>query len=62
LFEYLLVIRRLHRRCNNGYENKQWQKEFIDDINKLFNDYDDIGLIEPGILGFPDNWVNFLLF
>ncbi|MCL1788754.1 MAG: Abi family protein [Oscillospiraceae bacterium] len=55
LFDYLLIIRILHRR---GNEHEQWGKIFVRDMEKLFGDYEDI--VNPADLGFPEDWVNFL--
>ncbi|MCL1904070.1 MAG: Abi family protein [Oscillospiraceae bacterium] len=56
LFDYLIAIRIVHRRGNH---QKEWGKAFVGDMIKLFDDYADI--VNPADLGFPEDWVNFLL-
>ncbi|MCL2071223.1 MAG: Abi family protein [Oscillospiraceae bacterium] len=56
LFDYLLIIKMLHRR---GNEQEDWGKSFVSDIGKLFDEYSDIA--HPTVLGFPEDWVNFFV-
>ena len=51
LFDHMLAVKFLHRRNDN------WERSFIDVMEKLFRDYDDI--VSPQVLGFPEDWAEF---
>ena len=53
LFDYLLVIRMLHK------SGDEWSKYFTAELEALFEHYSDI--VDPRVLGFPENWKEFLL-
>jgi abortive infection bacteriophage resistance protein len=52
LFDYLLVIKLLHKR------SEIWGEEFVENMQKLFNDYAD--LVQPAVLGFPKDWRDYI--
>ena len=56
LFDCLLAIRVLHRRSNGQGE---WRAAFVCNMKKLFDDYSDI--VNPEVLGFPEDWVEFFV-
>jgi abortive infection bacteriophage resistance protein len=56
LFDYLLVIKLLHKR---GNEYEGWAESFADILEGLFNSYAD--LVNPRVLGFPEDWKKFLI-
>jgi len=53
LFDFVLTMKFLHKRA------RSWENSFIAALERLFDEYDDV--TDPDVLGFPDDWRDFLL-
>lgn len=53
LFDFMLTMKFLHKRT------RSWGSSFAAALERLFEEYDDV--TDPDVLGFPDDWRDFLL-
>jgi abortive infection bacteriophage resistance protein len=51
VFDYLLVIKLLHKRCD------VWGRSLVLNMEKLFYEFSDV--VDREVLGFPENWREF---
>jgi len=58
LFDYLIVIKLLHKRSDIKISDKTWGKKFTGILTALFEEYSDI--VDSKVLGFPNDWEEFI--